>query len=424
MIERFGETTLAKLTHVHPRTLRQWATTDSDLSSKPRSGYIRLDVLFVLAKLLTDEGFSRQEIERHVVALKGYGSSLPAYGMRFPFVESPSMIRILMHFMGDGFIHPIVGVAKSSCYSNQNARLRDGFVSNLKEIFGDVSTCTKEKLSDRDRLHVSVPKWIAYLLAYFYPDARFGQLRSKLPNIIFSLPRELKVEAVRTLADDDGSVQELCIRFVSGSPALLEDTRRLILDLVRKDDTLSESEKAVLASSISLVRNQKNWYRLDLGFRGFEWYRRTISFSHPEKTRELEFRIKAAQRTKRLDALARDFLVFRELLSGQRTAQEIALGHLIREEYVHESLGYHSAQGRVLKCGKLLRRKKAAARWSLTEDGRKWLQILSLVNRNRTKDFLRKTLPERDYMRYRWLRHEMCSHRRSTICSVDKLQAP
>jgi hypothetical protein len=56
----------------------------------------------------------------------------------------------------------------------------------------------------------------------------FGQLRSKLPSIIFSLPDDPKAEAVRTLADDDGCVQELCIRFVSGSSALLEDARRLV----------------------------------------------------------------------------------------------------------------------------------------------------------------------------------------------------
>ncbi len=388
---------------------------------KKRTGYIRLDVLFRLGEM-AEEGFSPEEIETHVTALKGYGCSLPAYGMRLPFVESSSMIRLLMHFIGDGFIYPIVGSTKVSTYTNQSARLRKGFISCLREIFGDVSSCIRENVSDQNRPHVRVPKWIPYLLVHFYPDALFGQLRSKLPRIIFSLPRELKIEAVRTLADDDGSVQELCTRFVSGSHALLEDTRRLILQLAQEDNELSGPQKDVLANSVSPIRKQRNWYRLDLGFHAFGWYGRTIGFSHPDKARELEFRIKAAELTRHLDALARDFLIFSDLSNGQRTAQEIAFAHFIREEYIHESLSYHLAHGRVIKCGKSLRRKKAAAQWSLTQDGRNWFQTLSLVNRNRRKDFMRKTLPERDYMRYRWLRHELSRNRRSAMFFMQGLR--
>ncbi len=386
-----------------PEILRGLVNENTGRWGKRRTGYLRLDVLFRLGEM-AEEGFSPEEIETHVTALKGYGCSLPAYDIRLPFMESSSMIRLLMHFIGDGSIYPIVGSTKVSTYTNQNACLRKGFISCLKEIFGDVSSCIREMLSDQNRPHVRVPKWIPYVLADFYPDALFGQLRSKMPSIIFSLPYELKIEAIRTLADDDGSVQELCIRFVSGSRALLEDTRRLILQLAQEDKQLSVSQKDVLAGSVSPVRKQRNWYRLDLGFRTFEWYRRTIGFSHPDKARELEFRMKAAEVTRHLDALERDFLIFSDLLNGQKTAQEIAIARFIREEYVHESLRYHLAHGRVTKCGKSLRRKKAAAKWTLTEYGRNWFGTLSRVEGSRRKDFMRKTLPERDYMRYRWLR--------------------
>ncbi len=363
LIESFGEVSLSKLIHVRPPTFRRWASVDaSDRLGKSRTGYIRLDVLFRLGKTTNAERFSPEEIETHVVALKGYGCSLPAYGTSFPIQEHTPMIRVLMHFMGDGALYPIPGSTMTSSYSNQNRKLRRGFVISLSAIFGDVSRCVREDLCSQSRLRVMVPKWIAYVIAHFYPDAEFGQMRSKLPGRLFSVPDELKVEAIRTLADDDGSVQELCIRFVSGTCALLEDTRQLILQLIRGDSELESPQKEVLERSVSTIRKQRNWYRLDLGFRMLEWYRHRIGFSHPDKIRELEFRIKAANRTAQLDALARDLLIFSGLLNGQRTAQEIAFAHLIREEYVHASLRYHLAYGRVIKCGKSLRRKKAAAK--------------------------------------------------------------
>jgi hypothetical protein len=232
----------------------------------------------------------------------------------------------------------------------------------------------------------------------------FGQLRSKLPGIIFTLPRQLKVEAIRTLADDDGSVQELCIRFVSGSCALLEDTRRLILQLIQDDKELAGPQKETLEDSVSTIRRQRNWYRMDLGFRIFEWYQHTIGFSHPEKVRELDLRIKAANQTRHSDALTRDSLIFSDLMNGHRTAQEIAFAHYVREEYVHESLRYHAARGRVMKCGKSLRRKKAAAQWALTEGGMNWLHTLTMINSDRRKSFMREMLAGRDYTRYRFLK--------------------
>jgi len=307
-----------------------------------RGRYIRLDTLLQLSKMIHDRRFSPREIENHVVGIKGYGCSLPACGTRLPMREDPSMIRLLMHFMGDGSIYPLVGSTKPSAYNNQNTDLRKQFISDLSVLFGDVSLCAREDLSSQTRAHVNVAKWITYVVAHFYPDARFGQSRSRLPRILFSLPRELKIEAIRALADDDGSVQELCIRFVSGSRTLLQEIRRLILQLTHEDDKSSELEKKTSERSLSSVRKQGNWYRLDLGFRMFEWYRRNMGFSHPEKTQEIEFRLEAANRTRELDALARDRLTLRELLRGRRTALEIARAHYIREEYVHGSLRYLS----------------------------------------------------------------------------------
>jgi hypothetical protein len=356
---------------------------------------------------LAGKGFSAREIETHVRALKGYDCSLPARGVRLPFVESDAMIRLLMHFIGDGFICPEVGSSKVSACTNQSSHLRQGFISCLTQIFGDVSLCVSEHTEDKNRPHVRVPKWIPYLLAQFYPDAVFGQLRSELPKAIFSAPESLRIEAIRTLADDDGCVQELCIRFVSGSYALLEDTKRLVLQIIWNDSQITEESKKILTNSVSNVRKQRNWYRLDLGFRMFDWYQSRIGFSHPEKIRELAFRIGAARSSARMDILDRDYLIYSELISRKETCREIALANNIREEYVHASLRYHASRGRVIKCGSSLKRKKASAQWTLTELGRRWVETLTLVKSRPSKCFMREVLHHRDYMRYRYLKNPM-----------------
>lgn len=103
----------------------------------------------------------------------------------------------------------------------------------------------------------------------------------------------------------------------------------------------------------------------------------------------------------------RDYLVLSELAKGHRTALELGMAHYIREEYVRESLLYHSSLGRVTRFGKLLRRKKAAALRGLTEDGRTLLPTLQVLNTSRRRDLMRKLLPKRDYMRYRWLKRSV-----------------
>jgi hypothetical protein len=412
-----------------PKTVRGWVVKNTGRSHEELTAYIRIDKLLKLSAL-AEEGFSPPEIETHVTAIKGYGCSLPALGTHLPFVENAAMVRLLLHFIGDGFLCSVVGSTKVSAYTNQNAQLRKGFISCLTEVFGNVSLCVSEHTDDKNRPHVRVSKWISYLLTRFYPDAVFGQTRSELPKAIFSASDNLKIEAIRTLADDDGSVQELCIRFVSGSSVLLENARRLVLQLVESDSELAGSIKRVLKRSVSTVRKQLNWYRLDLGFRMFEWYRDRIGFSHPEKSRELDFRIDAAKISAQMDALARDYLICSDLMIHEKTPQEIAVAHNIREEYVHASLRYHASRGRVVKCGKSLKRKKASTKWALTDSGRKWVYTLDVVNKCRSRGFMREALPHRDYMRYRWLKptrlgvSSMSQSSRETARGIDRTSVP
>jgi hypothetical protein len=136
----------------------------------------------------------------------------------------------------------------------------------------------------------------------------------------------------------------------------------------------------------------------------FEWYQHRIGFSHPEKVRELNFRIRAARLSAGVDALARDFKIYSDLMDRESTSQEIAFAHDIREEYVHASLRYHSNRGRVIKCGKSLKRKKAAAQWALTGLGKECFLTFSSVNTHRNKRFMREALDHRDYNRYGYLK--------------------
>jgi hypothetical protein len=119
----------------------------------------------------------------------------------------------------------------------------------------------------------------------------------------------LRIEALRAFADDEGSVQETCIRFVSGSRRLLEDFRKLIIDLVKEDRALSLVEKNDLLHAISDVKGQERWFRLSLGVPFFKWFYENVGFTHPEKEKELEFEIRTRKERKKLSKAEKERLI-------------------------------------------------------------------------------------------------------------------
>ncbi|MFW9831800.1 MAG: hypothetical protein ACFFD8_08495, partial [Candidatus Thorarchaeota archaeon] len=125
--------------------------------------------------------------------------------------------------IGDGTLTEEYGTTKSPHYTNGNAFLRNQFLRTLKEVFGDVSDCSRcyYDRSGKSRSYVAFAKWIGYLLRHWYPDARFDEVSGSLPSAFFQLPFELKVEMVRTFGDDDGHVGAHCIRFTWGGATIL-----------------------------------------------------------------------------------------------------------------------------------------------------------------------------------------------------------
>jgi hypothetical protein len=377
LVGRFGVGGVARLVGVSPFAVKDWILREVvDSGGVVKFRFIPVSALIKFSGVLGSVEFGLEEVERHVIALKSFAGSGVVRNGHFPIMEDAAVIRVLVHMLGDGSIYPVVGASRASNYNNQCDVLRKQFISCLNRVFGEFSNCIRDDVSSLRRKNVEFPKWVGYVFAHLYPDARFGQMAARLPSAIFSLSRELQVEAVRTFADDDGSPQELCVRFVCGSKGLLEDFRKLILQLMEGDETLTLDEKRELVKAVTEVKQQKNWYRLSLAVPCFRWFYETIGFTHPDKQRELKFRIDAIKHSSQLDTLTHDILIFSELLNGPKTVTEVAMNKVIREDYVHAAFRFHRRFGRIAVAGRKLYRKKHASIWTITENGRQWFRDL------------------------------------------------
>lgn len=334
--------------------------------------FIRLRELTRISKILEKNRCSEYallNLESRILGLKLESNwSKILWDPNLPIREDKALIRIVMHFMGDGHLDVTVGDTKSPHYSNTSSFLRTQFVDCLQKVFGDVTDCIRENISKKDK-QIVLSKLLGYLLQSFYPDSKFSQLDGNIPKRFFDLPFHLKVEAIKTFGDDEGNVGPNGIRFTTGCQQVLLQLRELIVDVVKDDWNLTEEEKTVVMASIGTVKQQKNWYYLNLGVDGMRWYRDRIGFSHPERKAELEFQLTSREQATKYDTFDVDIAV----LTGFRkrmTIREVAEHRMIKEETILKSMRYYRKRGWVEKVAK----HKHAPVWQITPKGESWLR--------------------------------------------------
>ena len=322
--------------------------------------------LEVLKELGNNE-YTPLQLEKKILAFTVTNSSKVIWNPILPIRESKSLIRIITHFIGDGYLNAYVSGPIVSAYNNFNEFLRAQFVKCLKEVFGDIDECVHEYLGKKDQ-KIVITKTIAYLIQSLYPDAKFSQQDGNIPKRFFDLPFHLRVEAIRTFGDDDGSVGPFGIRFTSGCEQVLLQLRELIVGVAKDDWNLSEEEKSTVLASVGTVKQQKNWYYLNLGVAGMRWYRDRIGFSHPERKAELEFQLTSREQATKYDTFDVDISVLTGL-RNQMTIREVAEHRMIKEETILKSMRYYRKRRWVEKLGK----RKHATIWRITPEGESWL---------------------------------------------------
>jgi len=353
------------------RTLgRLWSMHDRFDNMRGSIEFVPIGELVRASKALNELGYTKYaflQLEKKILALTVTNSTKAIWNPILPIRENISLIRIIMHFIGDGHLDTRVNDAKAAAYSNSSEFLRTQFVKCLKEVFGDIDECIRESLGEHDNLIV-ITKTLGYLIQSLYPDAKFSQLDGSIPKRFFDLPFHLRVEAIRTFGDDDGSVGPFGIRFTTGCEQVLLQLRELIVSVIKDDGDLTEEEKSKVLASVGTVKQQKNWYYLNLGVAGMCWYRDRIGFSHPERKAELEFQLTSREQATKYDTFDVDISVLTGL-RNQMTIREVAEHRMIKEETILKSMRYYRKRRWVEKLGK----RKHATIWRITPEGESWL---------------------------------------------------
>lgn len=344
----------AAITRIGRGTFKRWA--ESYFKRSGVGAFVKLDCLLHLAALLEKRGeswVSPSELERHIEAIRGYGASGILKHPRLPIREDEYLVRLLVHMLGDGHLPRVTGTQDRPNYTNGNAFLRSQFRDCMFRVFGDVTGCLHSYIdrAGKSRSNLTFPNWIGCILREFYPDAQFGQMEAALPAAFFSLPLKLKAVAVRTFGDDDGHVGAHSIRFVSGAKMILEQLRRLVLELMQA--TLHPGEFSELTRSVGRVAAFRSWFIFDLYRPLYHWFSEVVGLSHPERSAALAFQLAcdAAHRERAFDGFDLDFLALVGLRDSG-SVESLARRFLLREDFLFRAVLRLRRLGWVKRVGK------------------------------------------------------------------------
>ncbi len=110
--------------------------------------FICLGELIRISKQLKLKGnneYAVSSLETRILGLKLKNTrSQIIWDPILPIREDTALIRVIMHFLGDGHLDVSIGDTKSPHYSNTNSFLRNQFAKCLRTVFGDVTDCIRE----------------------------------------------------------------------------------------------------------------------------------------------------------------------------------------------------------------------------------------------------------------------------------------
>ena len=234
--------------------------------------YIPLKLLKKCIKIL-DENFVKL-IEQNMIEVRGK-IGLGIQNPKFPIKESIELYRIIAHVIADGS----ASKRKTPYYANTCKELREQFKKDL-QVFGSM------KIYERKPNTVEIvcfPKVVTDILAHLF-DVQFTY-PNRLPKLIFTARKEFKKVFLQTLFDDEGSITaQLAIGIHDIN--IMEEIKLLI-------NSLGIKTSKVLVHKYEHKRDKVYLYIPKSEYKSFQ---KEIGFSHPEKTKKLEFSIRTQNR--------------------------------------------------------------------------------------------------------------------------------
>jgi len=241
--------------------------------------FIPLRKIKIISNLLVEDNnyaFSMENIQRNV-AMYRMRAGNPITNPIFPIKESPEMIRLLFHLLGDGYS----GNKKDSAnYKNIRQELLDEFKNDLN-IFGNVPIYEQQ-------YSIKFPRVIAEVIENFY-DVNTMTFDSRITSNIKRIPKKWLYFGIRAFVDDEGCMTKSSIVLYSANSNLLEGIKQILdyLKIKRGEIRTKLSEKATYGKMFTIEIK-------DLGL-----YYKKIGFTHLKKKEKLEFYLKKKKRKRR-----------------------------------------------------------------------------------------------------------------------------
>ena len=300
-----GSTILSRIIkNVKNEEVRRWKT-------GKRS--IPLYALIKLVKLLNN-GFSVNEIEKYIIAYRGKSSKNAIFRPNLPLIEDERLIRFVTHIMCDGYDG---GKTHGPSYANTEKSLVDAIEKDL-ECFGKVNTKMRHRVQkNRKKIYLlEMPRIITYIIRKIY-KINFRSKKVRLPKEFFNHPPYLAYQVIKAFADDESSVGEHCICFLSVNKKFLNDIRKLLIlrvpGIKRKGITKTK------------YKPHSKCYEFRINRDNLPQFYKYVNYTHPNKKQKLLFILNRSQTTgnKFPKGVAKEIIL--DLLSKkQMTSNELA----------------------------------------------------------------------------------------------------
>lgn len=272
---------LAQVIDVSPSRLSSWfyGKQKDYKTNKVGIQFIPLRKLKIISKYLVEDyrrEFSMKNIENHVIMYRMQAGN-PIKNPKFSIQESPELVRLLFHLLGDGYSGK---KGENANYRNTCKELLEEFKTDL-QVFGEVPIY-EQKFS------IKFPRILAQIIGDFY-EIKCGAYDSYISKRIFQIPKRNLYFGIRAFADDEATVYSHSIRITSANVRLLEGIKKILSFLKIKSNEIK--------SQFNPRAKYGKVYYLDV--RDLESYVKYIGFTHPKKKALLEKYVKKIKSIRR-----------------------------------------------------------------------------------------------------------------------------
>ena len=302
--------------------------------------YIPLWFLNKIIDLFFNDSFYFK-LEKEITAFRGpRGDAI--HNPNFPWREDKRVIRIVIRLIGDGHGGGEISKGRVPVYSNSCKELTKQFIYDLN-FFGKVKV-RRYTLDEGKRCSsIEFPKALGHILKHLYKIDFRGKY-ARLSDKIYSLPKDIVIEAIKVYGDDEGSMKGTEIHFYSENKNLLQDFIKLFR-LKLPEFT------AITNVRISSIKQGKfiTYYFAVLA-NDLVKYFKLIGFNHPIKQRKLMHQINCQNKIKksRYNGITKN-MILESLINHPKTSYKIAEKVLINHRTVNKHINGYSDKGRYFK---------------------------------------------------------------------------